>query len=452
VWLLAFLCLAGFSCMEYLAINQWLGGRWFLADVGNIQYCLVNTWNGKFMYSPLDEANFFAGHFSPILFLMLPLIWLSVYPIPLVTTYQLALALTPVPIYIIARQRSLAPVVAVSAGFWFLCNHFVGSLELSNHFESLYVLFALSLIASLHAGNKHAWWVFAILALAVKEDAALWILGYACWEYIFHRSGRGKSRATWLVALCVGWAIVAVVVMVIASTGASTNASRYLTRMNGISISRENLWVFLLLIVSSAGMCLANWKAAILLLIPIPVLLGNYSFTRTLQYYYSYPFLPFLAYATLAGAASICEWGANRPNVARHVTKAVSAVLLLAGAVQLSLPTRVEGQRRFPQEILQADDLRRHVAADCLPRNAPVAVQFGMWGIIPWRPDTVWLKPGQYTGRHYLLIDQFGAHGLAKADYEQLRKDLQKDVDLNRRKVLYDAYGYVVLSPWNYQS
>ena len=114
--MVALLCALAFGWMEYLAINQWLRGKWFLADVGNIQYCLVNTWTGKFMYSELGGGNFFASHFSPFLLILLPIVWFSDFPIPLVTSYQLALALTPIPIMILARQRNLPSIVGVELG------------------------------------------------------------------------------------------------------------------------------------------------------------------------------------------------------------------------------------------------------------------------------------------------------------------------------------------------
>jgi len=444
--LLAVLCAVAFYIMEWLALTQWLAGRWYLADVGNIQYCLVNTWTGKFMYSQLDEGNFFASHFSPALLLLLPLVRLSDYPIPLVTAYQLALALTPIPIYIMARQRALSPWVGLAAGFWFVCNHFVGSLQLANHFEAFYVLLALGAMAALRSPARFAWVGFAVGAISVKEDCAGWLLGYAVWEWVFYRGEPLiRQRALKLAALCGVWLGVAGVVLWWQAQTGTNNAGKYVSRMNGVSLGKDNLLVLLTLVASSGALCLANWRAALLLLIPLPVLLGNFEFTRQLLYYYSYPFLPFLAYATVAGAAQLQVWFRGRPS--RLITPALAVWLVVAGSIQYALPTRVEGLRRVPMQMSPRDAMRRHVMAEVLPRDVPVAMQFGLWGVVPWRADSVLLKPGQIEDQHYLAIDQFGVHGLAPEKYAELQELIDAEISSGRRTVMHNAYDFLIVSP-----
>lgn len=445
---LGVLCTVAFAMMEYLALNQWLTGRWYLADVGNLQYCMVNTWGGNFMHSPLDQGNFFAFHFVPWLFILMPMVWLSPYPIPLVTAYQLALALTPVPIYMLARQRGLPAAVAIAAGIWFLGNHFTGSLQLANHFESFYVLFALSTMAAMCSPRRGVFWTCAVLALAAKEDCAVWLLGYAVWEWLFHRDQPlVRQRALRLGILCLAWGVLAFVVMKIAAIGETNDAGKYVDRMGGISIGRDNTLVFLTLLASSGGLCLLNWRAALLLLIPIPVILGNFYFTRNLMYYYSYPFLPFLAFATVAGVARLYTF-LRQKWPAGHITAGVIALLLAGiGIIQYPMPTRTDELRRFPQPVLPRDDMRRQIARTELPPDVPMALQSNLWGVTPWRFHNVLLMDSQLEDKHGVFMDFNGLQGLAPGEYEKVLARLRDEVDSGRRKELYNRFNFVVLSP-----
>src|SRR5688572_17761729 len=81
------ICIAAFAWMEWAALRSQMLGRWYLADVGSLHYCLVNTLHGRFMWSPMVEANHFGYHFTPLLLLMSPVTWFSAYPVPLVSLY-----------------------------------------------------------------------------------------------------------------------------------------------------------------------------------------------------------------------------------------------------------------------------------------------------------------------------------------------------------------------------
>lgn len=470
-WALAALCFISLGVMCAIAFNYFLAGKWYLADVGNIQYCLVNTWQGDFMWSPLAMANHFALHFTPFLLLLTPVIWLSPYAIPLVMLYQAALALTPVPIYMMARQRGLPGSVAVAAGFWFVCNHFLGSLQLANHFENFYVLFALCAMAALYRENRYAWWIFAALALSVKEDAAVWMLGFALWALIFESNPLARRRAWPLAGLCLCWGAVAASIMTYCAQGQVMDATSFFKRMNGFSIGLDNLWVFLMLIASCGVLCLLDWRAALLLLIPTPVILGNFHITRYLIYYYSYPFLPFMAFATVAGLARLWGWLASRwqrrptaevdqvvnaepesspyTQETPHGAAAWGVVLFLVvlGAIQYPLATRTDGYKRFFVSVTPRDNMRRHIASDILPRQAPVALQFDLWGVVPWRPDVVFLNPVQLQDHHYVFLDLHGNLGLTPEGSQRVLIRLRDEVQSGKRRELYDAYDFLILSP-----
>lgn len=448
----AAMCLLAFGYFEYLAINQWMTGRWYLTDVGNIQYVMVNSWHGDFLYSPFNPGNFFASHFSPILLLISPIIWLSKYPIPLITLYCLALALTPVPLYVLARQRGLPAVVGLALGFWFLGNHFTGSLLLSNHFESFYVLGFLTVMALYGIPRRRGlFWLAVVLTLAVKEDAALWLLAFAVWKWVFERRDPAPpNRALRLAALCVAWGLVAggTIMLMAAAQPDAGNASFYLERMGGMSLAADNLSVLGLLVLSAGGLCLLHWRAALLLLVPLPVILGNFPFTRHLLYYYSYPFLPFLAFATVCGAAALHGWLARRPGLAHRGGAAIATLLVIIGAVQWALPTRTDGLRRVPHKVTHRDNLRRQIAASDVVQP-PLAVQSGLWGVTPWKPGTVWLSERHLTDEHYVFMDLKGMHGLGGEEFIRVFEKLREQMESGARTTLLDQHDFIVLSPVN---
>ncbi len=448
---LALICCFSFLYMEVIAISEWMAGVWHLADVGNINYCLVNTWLGDFMYSPLASCNHFALHFTPFFFFLLPLVWLSDYPVPLVTAYQLALALTPVPLYFIARQLRLSPAVGLGLGVWFLGNHFVGSLQLSNHFEAFFVLFALGAVALMRSSRSVAFWMCAVLALSVKEDCAIWMLAYAAWEWVFARDEpMVRRRAMRLGMLALVWGLVAGGVMMLASVGEDTNAGRYVSRMGGIRFGVDTAVMIALIFITTGGLALLNWRSALLLaLMPLPVILGNFHVTRNLEYYYSYPFLPFMALATAAGTARLVEFvRAKGAGVDPQKFQTGVAVFLVAlGLAQFTLKTRTNDHYRVPHRSTPRDDLRRVLATDILPRDVPLGLQYGLWGVVPWRKDVVFLSDEELKDHHYVFMDMRSPHGYGPKEFQVLADRLTEELESGRRKEVYGEHGFVILSP-----
>jgi uncharacterized membrane protein len=444
------LCLLAFVYMLVMAISEWRAGLWHLEDVGNIQYCLVNTWYGDFMYSPLASCNHFALHYTPLFFLFLPLVWLSSYAIPLVGAYQLALALTPVPLYMLARQYRLGPWVGLALGIWFLGNHFVGSLQLSNHFEAFFVLFGLLTMALMRSRSSVAFWICAVLALSVKEDCAIWLLAYACWEWLFHRQEPlVRRRALKLAWLSILWGITAGIIMYIAALGEDTNAMRYANRMGGISLGWDTALMLMLIFLTSGGLALLNWRTALLLLvIPLPVILGNFEITRTLKYYYSYPFLPFLGLVTVAGVARLVDFVRKRwPMFVGQLQFGLVLFLIVLGTVQFTIKTRTNNHYRIPHKSTPRDGLRRELATDKLPADAPVALQHNLWGVVPWRKDVVLLSAEELQDHHWVFMDLFVPSNYAPDELQRLADRLTHEIESGRRKEIYRKYEFLILSP-----
>lgn len=442
--LITFATLIAFGYMEWIALSQWLTGRWYLADVGNIHYCLFNTWHDGFMNSPLiGHNNHFAFHFTPFLVLLSPLVFLSVYPVPLVTTYVLALAFCVPAVYLVARHCGVRPHGAVVLAWLFLSNHFVASLELANHFEVFYVLFGI-LAISLRATR----WFFplVILALSVKEDAAVWLGGWAGAEWWLAKDPRERRRYQQVVIISICYFVVAMATMLIlqylCGRGAVTD---YAGRFRGFGPGRDTFVTFGLLMASFAMLPLfAGWRM-LLCLIPLPMLLASFPFMRHLLYYYSYPFLPFLIYTTSLGYRRL-DTVLRRRNPA---LAAVFAVIIFAvGAVQWTLPTGTDGYRRIPFSVTSRDWYRFHLARHVLPPDAPLALQFGLWGITPHRLGTHLLAPDELKPTDWVFMDLQSPHGLKKReDFIAVARHVLADVESGKRKALHMTDDIFIVTP-----
>ncbi len=412
--------------------------------MGNIHYCMWNTIHGRFMWTAYHEGNHFAYHFTPLLVALSPITLLSAYPVPLVTSYVLALALCPLPIWHLARNRfGLAPWTAVIAGAWFVCNHFTASVQMANHFEVFYILFMLCTMACARDGGA-AFWVFAALTLSVKEDAALWLLAYAAFEWFQHRRTELAPRFLRLGAVCVVYGGAALATMLLLASRQHGGVADYASRVGGAGFGADTAMTLGILAAATGFVALAGGRWLALALVPAPILLAGFPFTRVLFYYYSYPFLPWLAAATLAGLANLERWSAARPGLAR----AGAAWLVVVALVQVPLPTRTDGYRRLPFEVRPADLYRFNLMRESLPANAPVAIQFGLWGIVPTRPGMTGLSGANLRPVAWIVMDTASPHGFPTPDdFLSLARGIYAETGAGRRAMKHQEHGIFVVGP-----
>ncbi|MGI8907956.1 MAG: DUF2079 domain-containing protein [Candidatus Sumerlaeaceae bacterium] len=438
--------LVAFGYMEYLAINNWMAGRWYLADVGNLQQALVNTLHGNFMWAPLVETNHYRYHFTPLLTALAPLTLISDYPIPLVTVYTLALACCPLPLYRIAREAGLHGSLRFAVGFLFLTNHFVGSIQLAYHFETLFVLLMLCTIAFAHARSKWPVILSAAGTLMVKEDAALWCGCFAVF-LMFQRENQDRARGRWLLLASLGALAIGVGTVWYLGRGSDSNASFYLERAGTLELSWTGLRSLDLLIVSAGGVCLLGGWSALLAAAPAIMLLSSYYFTQALTYYYSYPFIPFLFLALINGTARLLRM-IQRSRMQPGTANCLLAIYLICvGAVQFFLPTRTDDYVRLPAPVDPHALLRIHVARNVLPPDVPTVIQFGLWGVTPKRTEAWQFNEKNIQPGRYVFADLQSPYAMPTARYVEIMRDLMDEVAAGKRKLLYSKDEIFVVSP-----
>ncbi len=443
------LCAIAFCWMQFVSMSRFHAGHWYLADVGNIWACLGNTAHGRFMWSPMVETNHFACHFTPFLLLFVPTVWLSGYAIPLVTGYVLAIALTPLPIYFMARRRGLPNILSVLCGLLFLCNIFVISLVLADHFEAWFVLFMLWTMAAWHRKGV-AFWTPLLLTLSVREDAAVWVGLFALWNAFavgpWHEQ---KSRVLRVCLVCVCWLVLAISVMgfVISSQQQGVfNIVDYAARFKGACIGWDTVYIVALLIASTGGLCLFGGRSLILLLFPLPLLLVGFPFMRQLRYYYSYPFLPFLAYAMICGCQKVYEMIKERKYY-RVALVALSIWIVIVAAIQCCLPSFTDGYRSWPLPLDPGDTEVRAAIVRHLPPDAKVAVSFGAFGVVPFRPGMNMFEKKYITDDSWVVLWLARHCGMEKSKFIDLARSVTDDVRVGKRHMAYESNTLLIISP-----
>ncbi|MBA2670826.1 MAG: hypothetical protein H0U67_10680 [Gemmatimonadetes bacterium] len=129
------------------------------------------------------------------------------------------------------------------------------------------------------------------------------------------------------------------------------------------------------------------------------------------------------------------------------------AVLMLAlftitvGMAQIPMPTRSDGNRRFPVEVTARDLYRLQVARTDLPADAPVALQFGLWGITPTRPGMLALTVENLLPEAYVFLDLKAAYGMPQDQYLEVARTVMDDVHAGERRLLHQKGELYLVSP-----
>ena len=447
-WSVAALVAIAFGLMMWVSLTMWLNGAWGLNDVGNVANMLFNTLHGRFMWSPDHEACHFAYHFTPLLVALSPISLLSDYPVPLVAAYVGSLAASAVPIYALARWRfALPPLLSGAVALLFLCNHFTASVHLANHFESFFILGALSTMALAYYKRPWPFWIAAVLTLAVKEDAPVWLGLWAAFEAFRPASDFVRRRCLKLIAICILYAAVAVVTIILVSRHEGSGAESYATRLAGFGLSVAAVSALFALVASFAFLPLAGGRWFFLMLTPLPLTLGSFEFTRSLLYYYSYPLLPYGVLASLAGLHRLTTSQSLPTRPVRTKQTIAALALIIVAFVQLLLPTRTDSIRRFPWEV-NADDMRRlDVLRTHPPPDAPAVVQFSLWSLLPMRPEMRTLREGNLNHPGYIVIDTRLFPGIPAAESARIFAHLDADVAARRRAMDNPAGTLYIFSP-----
>jgi uncharacterized membrane protein len=210
------------AIFSYLSILKNSAYQSYAWDLGIFNQALwTTTHNGRFFFTTVEQyivpsGSFFGTHFSPVLFLVLPIYALFPSPNTLLVIQSCVLALAAFPIYLSARRElknaNLAAIVSCS----YLAYPFVQGINWFDfHVEAFLPLFFGFSFYYLRMENWKRFILFILLSLAVIEQTAVVVAFIGI--YLLLRYGEGlkallQKRVGFQVKLAVPFVIIVLAV------------------------------------------------------------------------------------------------------------------------------------------------------------------------------------------------------------------------------------------------
>ena len=169
----------------------------FLTHALDLGYYVQLLWNlaaGRGARVSLPEMHAWGDHFSPILYLLVPLFWIAPEPETLLVVQAAALGAGAVAVFALARGRLGDARPAAAFAVLYLVNPSLHGITVRD-FHAAALAIPL-LLAALCFGEARRWGWFAaavLLTLACREDAALPVIGVGAWLAVRHRRWRAGA-------------------------------------------------------------------------------------------------------------------------------------------------------------------------------------------------------------------------------------------------------------------
>ena len=371
-------------------------------DLGIFKEALWNTLHGRPMYSPTVGYSFLGEHFSPVLFLLVPLYALSPTSECLLVVQTLAVSVAAWPVYLVARDRGLRRLTAtLLAGAMLVSPPLHTALLYDFHMDLLAVPALAWLVLALSRRRFGQAFVAVALLVSVKEDMFIPAVG-ALLACALPGDARDRRWSAALGALAVGWCLLAMAVLlkrfgpppgvpVYMSDGGEPQGYKFLRNFRHLGGPggplahllgqpvRYALWAFTdarlttfitLLVPVGFASLLAGWRITLLMPLGI-ILLSDNPEIVALRYHYSAIQHPGVYLAAAFGLAGLVA-RARRPERLEPAAAAyvLVASLMLAATHPSSMASRTHATdtRAITAHTRTVDRL-----AALVPAGAPVS-------------------------------------------------------------------------------
>lgn len=415
-----------FAWFHFITWTQWASNHVFLHDAGVFDVICAGPVHGHFLRSPLAwnvDANYFAAHFRPILFLIMPFYFIVDHAMTYLTFQNAAMVAGAIPLALFARSVLRHDILALLIAALYLFHHFTGSVHLANHPEAIALPGMFLMFLGAHRRKPLPFLVGMGWALLVKEDFAIYT-GAFCLSLLMERRSRREFLRWALVgiAVSVAWWVLAMVTIKLSGAALYHEAgNKPLVRFASLGETKPEIIVSILtnpfeiagrlfrpmLLVVFAGtafLALLDWRAFWLVILGAGVfLITDDPMVNSLMYYYSYPAIPFLFYSTVRGLAVLLEWGGGQFRVA----PAAMGALLVALGVNAALPSRTDAYYRAPFKVSPRHVLAGEIAA-MIPEEAAVAAQFDLYTRVSNREVKLPLRLKNLDKVDWVFLDLYG--------------------------------------------
>ena len=294
-------------------------------DLAILNQVFFNSAQGNLFQFSVHPGSYLGDHFELIIPLLLPLYLIFRHPLALLTLQTLILALTALPIFLIAKNVLAKPWPLVIALIWLL-NPFVQNINLFEfHILPFAVFFILLAFYFYQQNNFKAWLLFCFLALLVREDVALVIFMFSILSLLDKRSW---GWVIWPAAISAIWFLAAIKVIGyftpsgsykflyyyswLGSTAKEIIINFFAQPLNTLKhvFSINNLLFTIVLFLPFGFLSLIKFRYLILALpIYLQIILGgSTNSVIALKLHYASLFLPALFIALIYGLKVIQKW------------------------------------------------------------------------------------------------------------------------------------------------
>lgn len=151
-----------------------------------------NAWQGKGLASTLMRGGtHLSAHFDPILVLLSPIYGLAPRAETILILQAFWLALGAIPLFLLARKKLESPWLALALAAIYLLYPALHGVNLYDfHSLALAGPLLLAIVAALELGRLRVYWAFVALALLVREDIPLMLLGVGLYAGVVSRRWR----------------------------------------------------------------------------------------------------------------------------------------------------------------------------------------------------------------------------------------------------------------------
>lgn len=198
-----FICAAVFSTvLSYLAVLRYdaFTDAW---DFGGFVQSLSNATQGGFFLQTIDAyfakgfpqtevISFMGLHFSPILYLLVPIYALFPYPPTLLVIQAIALSLGVFPVFWLAR-RELGDAASIAFSIVYLIYAPLIGIALNDFHPEAFLV--PTLMFAIYFGLDKRWTLaapFFLLALLVIEESGILVFGVVMFLLVYHRAWRNR--------------------------------------------------------------------------------------------------------------------------------------------------------------------------------------------------------------------------------------------------------------------
>ncbi|MBP9706842.1 MAG: DUF2079 domain-containing protein [Oligoflexales bacterium] len=322
-------------------------------DFSIYDHALFNTTNGPFMWSNLCNCNHFAVHPNWILLGLIPLHELISSPWFLVILQPLIIVSSLIPLYLLTKSYIATPTLKLVFLVAFIANPWVGSINgYGFHVEAFYLPIGFWLLWAWISQRNISLFLFLLLFLSIKEDAAFYMLGFSFYGFLF-KQRKKISASIFLISL--GVFIINQFVVMPAIRPAEWQPSfvsfwgHYGNDLESIALTMlKSPWLVLKDILSSQWYLL--FASALFLpffsghafaaMLPAMIILGTSLNPNMRAYglYYSAPLLPFFFWGFLQALPKLTKKLGEKKSASIFLAACTLLLFTRNGSIKLDVP------------------------------------------------------------------------------------------------------------------